>query len=177
MYGSEDTGDKPPNQGSMLAPDAMVARLCDVPIADLLARGIQGIILDLDNTLVGFGLDEPDEPCGAWVREATAAGLRIVLLSNNFPDRVARVAGALGIGGIPNALKPLPFGFSRALAHLALPGRVVAVVGDQLFTDMLGGKLFGCYTVLTEPIEHRDFPLTRVFRFFERFVLAHRRSS
>ncbi len=177
MYGSEDTGDKPPNLGSMLAPDAMAARLCDVPIAALRARGICGIILDLDNTLVGFGLDEPDEASGAWVREATAAGLRIVLLSNNFPERVARVAGALGIGGIPNALKPLPFGFARALKHLALPGRAVAVVGDQLFTDMLGGKLFGCYTVLTEPIEHRDFPLTRVFRFFERFVLAHRRSS
>lgn len=160
----------------MLAPDLMAARLCDVNVADLRARGIEGVILDLDNTLVGFGLDEPDAASRAWVEAATGAGLRIVLLSNNFPDRVARISGALGVGGIPNALKPLPFGFARALRSLGLPGKRVAVVGDQLFTDMLGGKFFGCYTVLTEPIELRDFALTRVFRYFERFVLAHRRT-
>jgi hypothetical protein len=51
----------------------------------------------------------------------------------------------------------------------------LAVVGDQLFTDVLGGKLCGHYTILTEPIELKDFPVTRFFRFFERLMLRGRR--
>jgi hypothetical protein len=53
--------------------------------------------------------------------------------------------------------------------------REIAVVGDQLFTDVLGGKLCGLYTILTEPIELKDFAVTRVFRYFERIILRGRR--
>jgi uncharacterized protein len=60
---------------------------------------------------------------------------------------------------------------------LGLPRREIAVVGDQLFTDVLSGKLCGLYTILTEPIEAKDFPVTKIFRFFERLMLPERRSS
>ena len=92
-----------------------------------------------------------------WVAEAHGRGLRIVMLSNNFSERVRTIAAQLGVGCIPNALKPLPFGFSAGQARLGLRRREIAVVGDQLFTDVLGGKLCGLYTILTEPIEAKDF--------------------
>jgi len=99
-----------------------------------------------------------------------------VMVSNNFSERVRSVAEQLRIGCIPNALKPLPFGFLRALKQLNLPRRQVAVVGDQLFTDVLGAKLAGnLYTILTEPIESKDFPVTMFFRFLERLMLPERR--
>jgi hypothetical protein len=97
------------------------------------------------------------------------------MLSNNFTERVTGIAAKIGVGCIPNALKPLPFGFFRAVRHLGLPRRAVAVVGDQLFTDVLGGKLCGLYTILTEPIEAKDFAITRMFRYFERLMLPERR--
>jgi len=53
----------------------------------------------------------------------------------------------------------------------------IAVVGDQLFTDVLGAKILGFYAILTEPIEPHDFAITRVFRFFERLMLAGRNHS
>ena len=60
--------------------------------------------------------------------------------------------------------------------HLQLPRKQVAVVGDQLFTDVLGAKLSGgLYTILTEPIENKDFAITQMFRFFERLMLPERR--
>jgi hypothetical protein len=97
------------------------------------------------------------------------------MVSNNFNERVAAVGAQLDVATVPNALKPLPFGFLRAKRRLRLRRHEIAVVGDQLFTDVLGGKLCGLYTILTEPIEHKDFAVTRVFRFFERLMLPNRR--
>jgi predicted HAD superfamily phosphohydrolase YqeG len=65
----------------------------------------------------------------------------------------------------------------RAIRMLALPNEKIAMVGDQLFTDVLSGKLCGLYTILTEPIEAKDFALTKVFRFFERMILPERPST
>jgi len=80
------------------------------------------------------------------------------MLSNNQSGRVNQLAAQLQVECIPNALKPLPFGFLRAKRRLNMRRHEIAVVGDQLFTDVLGGKLCGLYTILTEPIEVRIFP-------------------
>jgi HAD superfamily phosphatase (TIGR01668 family) len=159
----------------MFGPDRFAPRLHDVSLAELEARGIRGLIVDLDNTLLGFRETELGAEHLAWVAEAHDRGMRIVMLSNNFTERVTGIAAKLGVGCIPNALKPLPFGFVRAVRYLGLPRRAVAVVGDQLFTDVLGGKICGLYTILTEPIEAKDFAITRMFRYFERLMLPERR--
>jgi uncharacterized protein len=159
----------------MIGPDRFAARLHDVSHAELESAGIRGLIVDLDNTLIGFRETELAAEHIAWVAEAHGRGMRIVMLSNNFSERVTSIAGQLGVRCIPNALKPLPFGFMRALSYLELPRRQVAVVGDQLFTDVLGGKLCGLYTILTEPIETKDFPITKFFRYFEKLMLPQRR--
>ena len=160
----------------------MPRRLQQVPLLaairpeSLIAEGVRGLILDLDNTLLGFGASAPSPENQAWVAAARAAGLEIVLLSNNFGPRVAEIAGGLGLRGIPNALKPLPLGFLRAKRALQLRAREVVVIGDQLFTDVLGATLCGMRAILVEPIEDRDFALTRIFRRLERLVLPERRA-
>ncbi len=159
----------------MLGPDRFAPRLSGVPHEELEAAGIRGLIIDLDNTLLGFRETELGEEHLAWVRRAQERGFALVMLSNNFTQRVTSVADQLNVTCIPNALKPLPFGFLRAIRRLNLPRHAIAVVGDQLFTDVLGGKLCGLYTILTEPIESKDFAITRMFRFFERMMLPERR--
>lgn len=160
----------------MLGPNRFAARLHDVPHEELEEAGIRGLIVDLDNTLVGYRDTELGHEHLAWVARAHDRGFRIVMLSNNFSERVNAIADQLGVACIPNALKPLPFGFLRAVKGLNLRRREIAVVGDQLFTDVLGGKLCGLYTILTEPIEAKDLALTSVFRFFERLMLPSRRT-
>jgi hypothetical protein len=161
----------------MFGPDRFAPRLKDVSLDELEAAGIRGLIVDLDNTLLGFRETELATDHLAWVAEAHDRGMAIVMVSNNFSERVRAIAQRLGVlGSVPNALKPLPFGFLRAKKMLGLPKRSIAVVGDQLFTDVLGGKLCGHYTILTEPIESKDFPLTKVFRFLERLMLPARRT-
>jgi len=159
----------------MFGPDRFASRLAAVDLDELYARGFRGIIVDLDNTLMGFRQTELAADHLGWVAQARARGFRLVMLSNNFTDRVTSVARALEIEAIPNALKPLPFGMRRAMRILGLPRRQIAVVGDQLFTDVLSGKLCGLYTILTEPIEAKDFPVTKLFRMLERVMLPQRR--
>jgi HAD superfamily phosphatase (TIGR01668 family) len=160
----------------VLAPDRFAARLSDVSLDDLAQRGIRGLIVDLDNTLVGFARTDLEREHLTWVQEAHRRGFRIVMLSNNFSQRVGRIAAQLGVAWVPNALKPLPVGFLRAARTLGLRRKQIAVVGDQLFTDVLGAKACGFYAILTEPIERADFPITKFFRFFERLLLGSRRA-
>jgi HAD superfamily phosphatase (TIGR01668 family) len=92
------------------------------------------------------------------------------MVSNNFSERVAAAGSLLGVATVPNALKPLPFGFLRALRLLGTKRRETVVIGDQVFTDVLGAKMLGLHSVLTDPLVPHDFPLTRVLRFLERVV-------
>ena len=157
----------------MFGPDRYVSRLAKLSVEELYNRGFRGLIVDLDNTLMGFRQTELEADHLDWVKRAHDRGFHIVMVSNNFTARVTSIAQVLGVDCIPNALKPLPFGVLRAVRMLGMPRRQIAVVGDQLFTDVLSGKLCGLYTILTEPIENKDFPITKVFRFFERLMLPH----
>jgi HAD superfamily phosphatase (TIGR01668 family) len=161
-------------QSGVFRPDGYAERLSGVSLDKLAADGIRGIIVDLDNTLVGYGQDDMAAVDSAWIASALERGFRVCLVSNNFPERVLRVARELGVPAIPNALKPLPGSFSRALRLLETPKDRTVVVGDQLFTDVLGAKFLGLHAILTEPIVARDWLGTRILRFFERLFLGTR---
>jgi len=158
----------------VLRPDAFADRLTSVSLDDLAASGVAGIIVDLDNTLLAYRRDVPEPADLDWVRAAKARGFKVVLLSNNYGDRVGRVSAALDVPSVAGALKPMPQGFLRALHLLGTPRAATVVVGDQLFTDVLGARLCGLRAILTHPLEPHDFAGTRVLRFFERLVLGAR---
>jgi HAD superfamily phosphatase (TIGR01668 family) len=155
-------------------PDSYARRLNDVSLDDLAAAGFRGIIVDLDNTLVGYGQDHLAPEDAAWIASARARGFGVCLVSNNFNDRVTRVGSALGVPAISSALKPLPRGFAQALRTLGTEKTQTVVVGDQLFTDVLGAKFLGLHTILTEPIVAKDWLGTRILRLLERVVLGRR---
>jgi HAD superfamily phosphatase (TIGR01668 family) len=144
--------------------------LIDVSLDVLAGSGVRGIVVDLDNTVCEYRRPELAPGVAEWVSAARARGFALVLVSNNFTERVASVGAQLGIPVVPNALKPLPFAFLRALRLLGTPRAATVVIGDQLFTDVLGAKLVGLRTILTKPLVEHDFPLTRVLRFLERTI-------
>jgi len=157
---------------AVFRPDAVAPTLRAVSLDDLARRGYIGIIVDLDNTLVGYGAESLAPEDAAWIAAARAAGFAVCLLSNNFSGRVGRVAAQLGVPGVSSALKPLPRGFRRALRLLGTPADRTVVIGDQLFTDVLGAKFTGMHAILTEPLLGHDWLGTRVLRFLERRLLG-----
>lgn len=154
-----------------LRPTSYVPRISHIDFADLVADGVGGVIVDLDNTLVGYRALEPDSGDAAWVAGALAHGIRVVMVTNNSTPWAAAVAQRLGLPIVANARKPLPRGFRRALAVLDLPREAVIVIGDQLFTDILGAKLFGLRAILVDPLVRHDPWNTLPLRLLERWLL------
>ena len=138
---------------------------------ELRARGIRGAIVDLDNTLVGFRTLAPLEEDALWVARAKQADVRVLVLTNNGTPWAAQVAKDLGVPCIPRAGKPLPRGFRRALNVLELQPHEAVVIGDQLFTDVLGAKLAGLEVILVDPLVRHDPWNTRPLRWLERIVM------
>ena len=152
-------------------PSHWATRITQIDPHALRARGIRGAIVDLDNTLVGFRTLVPLEEDAAWVLQAKEAGVRVAVLTNNGTPWASKVAQDLGVPCIPRARKPLPYGFRRALAVLELRADEAVVIGDQLFTDVLGAKLAGLEVILVDPLVRFDPWNTRPLRWLERIVL------
>ncbi len=152
-------------------PTSYAPSVAAIDIDALVAHGFAGIIIDLDNTLVGYRQLAPADRDVRWIVAARERGLRVVMVTNNATPWAASIAVTLGVPCIPNARKPLPAGFRRALDVLALTRDSVIVVGDQLFTDILGAKLCGLAAILVEPLVRHDPPTTRLLRLIERLLL------
>jgi HAD superfamily phosphatase (TIGR01668 family) len=138
---------------------------------ELRLRGIRGAIVDLDNTLVGFRTLAPLEEDALWVARAKQADVRVLVLTNNGTPWASQVAKDLGVPCIPRARKPLPQGFRRALNVLELEPHEAVVIGDQLFTDVLGAKLAGLEVILVDPLVRHDPWNTRPLRWLEQIVM------
>ncbi len=158
-----------------LRPDEYLTDVLAIDLERLRHDGIEALIMDLDNTLLprDTGIVPPD--VDAWVRALPDAGFRVCFVSNNFHERALEVARELGLPIVARAVKPLPFAFFRAMKTLGARRRHCAVVGDQYFTDILGGKLVGCHTIMVLPQSVSDLPHTLVLRRLERLIMTGER--
>lgn len=152
-------------------PCLFVERIEDIDLGKLWHLGIRGLIVDLDNTLVAWNAYDLPERIARWVERAKERGFAICIVSNALEGRVAYFSRLLAIPGISKAQKPRRGAFRVALKTLGLRRNEVAVIGDQMFTDVFGGNRLGLYTILVRPISEREFFTTRFGRFFERLIL------
>ena len=119
----------------------------------LARRGFRLLLADLDNTLAPYGAPVPDEKLKAWRDELAHHGVTLFILSNNrHEDRPRMFAEALGVPYIGHAGKPKTPSFYRAMERLGVTREQTAIVGDQVFTDVLGGNRAGVSAILVEPI-------------------------
>ncbi len=131
---------------------------------------LRGFILDLDNTLSMHGSPAAEQGVCEWLEEMKNMGIKMMVLSNNTKKRVKPLAEELGLDFIAFGCKPLTIGVSRALHKMRLPKKSVALVGDQIFTDIVGGNLRGVPTILVEPFHMEDKPSFRLKRKLESVV-------
>ena len=159
-----------------IEPDLVVHRLADVDQDLLAARGIEAVLLDLDNTVCRSGARRPSLPS---VRTGSSGPkrFRLAIVSNSIrPRRLNRVAQRLGIAAVGRwglGRKPLPGGIRAALREVDTPPAAAVIIGDQLFCDVLGGNRLGLYTIWVKPLKAREFAGTKIARMLER--LAERR--
>ena len=155
----------------MIYPKEYISSVKEIGIDLLEKNHIQGLILDVDNTLIDFDKKMP-EGVETWIKNMKEAGIKFCILSNsNKIDKVKSVAGKLEIPFIYFAKKPLKTGFNKAKKILNLPAENIAVVGDQIMTDVIGANRSHMFSILVKPIEEKDYFMTRVKRPLERIII------
>jgi hypothetical protein len=155
----------------MLRPDFRVDNVTLLTPQVLLAQGISGLMLDLDDTLVASHSHTMPEEFRRWLESLKAADIALLLLSNGSPKRVRYWSKELGIAGLALVGKPFGFAYQRGLRKLGKPAQQIAMVGDQLFTDILGAKRLGIKSILVSPLSPGGLPHTRMARRLECMVL------
>ena len=133
--------------------------------------GVCAIILDVDNTIRQYGSKEISCKVLNWEKKKKNASISIVILSNNFNKNVEPVAKVLNLPYYGLGFKPFPFGLKKAAKKLNVNEKQIAVVGDQIFTDIVGGNLQGFKTILIKPIKEEKGLLWKIKRRLEKLVL------
>jgi HAD superfamily phosphatase (TIGR01668 family) len=156
---------------SLLAPNLHLTSVLELDTPFVRQLGLGALLLDVDCTLKDHGATEIPEPVGAWIKVLQADGIRLCLLSNGKGRRIGELARRFDLPYVAMAFKPLPLGCLRAVRQLGVPRGRVGVVGDQLFADVLAGRLARLFTILVRPTTTEEPWFTRLKRPVERRVL------
>ena len=139
--------------GRLLQPDLALADSILGLTPELITQHqLKGLILDVDETLVPFKHSQPLEDVCQWLQQVQTQ-VKVVLVSNNVSHRrISRIANILDVPFYIAAGKPSRRKLREAVTLMQLPHHEIAMVGDRLFTDVLGGNRLGLFTVLVEPM-------------------------
>ena len=135
----------------LLKPTVAVNKVTDITPGLLHDLEIDAILLDVDNTLAPPSEKTPYEGVREWIEEIKAAGFAVVICSNNFNKRIRPFSDDVGLDCVSMSLKPFPFGFNRAKRKLHEKPKSVVVIGDQIYTDILGANAAGMKSILLVP--------------------------
>lgn len=156
----------------ILYPKFYLKNVKDITMKFLKENNIKGLILDVDNTLIDKkkNLLEGSE---IWCKELKDAGIKICILSNTAnKEKAKEVAEKLQIPYIYFAKKPLKGGFKKAKKILEIEkNSEIAVVGDQIFTDVIGSNRVKMVSVLVKPISEDDLWYTKIKRPIEELII------
>ena len=150
-----------------LYPREYINSTYEIDFDKLYKQGYRGIIFDIDNTLVPHGAPA-DERAISLFTHLKEIGFSCMLLSNNKEPRVKMFNDAVDVDYIYKAGKPKPSGYKKAMHRLGTTTDNTLFVGDQIFTDVLGGRLCGIPTVLLTPIEEETSLSFRIRRRLEK---------
>ena len=139
---------------SDLKADLTCGSVFELSAERLWSMGISLLLADLDNTLVPYGVPLPTDELCIWKERLRAGGVSLFVLSNNRnPSRPSLFCNALGVPFIGHAGKPKTRSFWAAMERMGAKPSQTAIVGDQIFTDILGGNRAGITTILVSPIQ------------------------
>lgn len=134
---------------------------------------IKALFVDVDNTLSKHGSQMPFVGSIEWTKKIKTSGVEIIIISNNYKSRVSPFANKYRLPFISFAMKPLPSAFIKAkriLNNTNIKNNECMVIGDQIFTDIIGANLCNMKSALLEPIEEEKSFLLKIKRNFEKYL-------
>lgn len=158
---------------SVFLPDKIFNNLLDIDITLLKKYDLKGLLLDIDNTLAQHNYDAPFEYVNSWINQLKSNNIKLLLVSNNNKARVSKFGKLLDIGYIYGCKKPLVKNILAGCSRLGVDKTNIAIVGDQIFTDVLGGNRakIKTFLVIPEDFNHEKTWLFSLKRRLERHFI------
>lgn len=158
---------------ALFRPREILKNYNDLDIQGLKDRGFSAVLLDIDNTIAIPNTGSCDEKAEQFIRRLQENGLRVIIFSNNNEKRVKMFLRGLDVEYVCLAMKPLPFSYRKIAQKIGVDPSHVAVMGDQLLTDILGANLSGCYGIYCKQLQEKDSFLTSINRGIEKLIWRH----
>ncbi len=157
-------------------PDIYQKSIYTIDYSKLLNRGIKCILFDLDNTIVSPFNSQPTKKTKDLFISLKQKGFKVIIFTNSPKMRLKEFKNYFGVDGVANARKPFPGKLKKVLEKYGYDVNEVAIVGDQMMTDIKVGNKVGITTILIVPISSKDFIVTKLNRFFERKMMQKLKS-
>ena len=130
---------------------------------------VKCLLFDLDNTCVGYHEIFPTKELEELFNELTKKGFKVIIFTNASQKRTVPFV-KLHIICHTSSKKPFKKNFNKIMKKYRLAKEEICIIGDQLFTDILGGNRVGIKTCLVNPLTNEDFILTKIFRLTEKII-------
>jgi HAD superfamily phosphatase (TIGR01668 family) len=157
---------------TLVTPHLRVESVLDLDVGRLRDIGLDSLLLDVDCTLKSYRSEDVRPEVGGWLDELRSAGIGLCLVSNGRGRRIQRFAEKRDLPFVAKALKPLPFKCRAAVRRLDFDPHRTAIVGDQVFADVLAGRLAKLFCILVQPIHPEEEPwYTQLKRVLERVLV------
>ena len=140
----------------LLKPDIKLRGITDITVELLKQHDIKALLLDVDNTMSTHHGTVLTDGLMEWIAKMQESEIKLMVLSNSKRFRIEPFAARIGLPFISLGCKPLPTGYLRGVKALGEKRKNVAIVGDQIFTDILGGNIVGVKSILLTPIKLED---------------------
>lgn len=132
----------------------------DITVEDLHKMGVKAVALDIDNTICNDGKDVCIDGIDEWLSQVQSAGIKTIIISNAMGKRPRRVAAKLGLECLTSAKKPKPDKLLSAARMMGVNIHEMAMIGDQIFADVLAANNCGCVSILVDALQGKTrFPL------------------
>ena len=153
-------------------PKSYFNKIVDIDVNFFIEKNIKAVLLDIDNTILDKrhnmvqGLED-------WVKTLKEKDIKICILSNtNKKKKAQNLSDKLDVPFIYFAKKPLKFGFKKAKKILEIEdNKTIAVIGDQVLTDVFGANRCKMYSILVKPLKKEDIFVTKINRLIEKQIL------
>lgn len=152
-------------------PDMYQKSIYDINYQKLWNQGIKCLMFDLDNTLVTPSMKSPTDEVKNLFRKLKKIGFRVIIFSNSPKRRVKPFKDELEVDCSASSRKPFKKKFLKVLSFYNYTITEVAIIGDQIMTDVLGGNKIGILTILVTPISKKDMILTKFNRIIEKIII------
>ena len=158
-------------------PDMYQKSIYAIDYKKLKSRGIKCLLFDLDNTIAPIKMKTPSDKIKELFSNLKEMGFKLIIFSNSPKSRLKPFKEELNVDCSASSRKPNPKKFLQILDIYKFGVSEVAIIGDEILTDIVGGNKIGITTILVNPIGKKDIKLARLRRIWEKRIMKKLRKK